>query len=96
MLEDQEVGEACEVELWVANDPEESTSTEAEQPEVCLAGGSTEHSLGEECEEKHMVSGKQHGDAFFGWTQLSWGKARQTTPSPRRVSRQSQAKGSWC
>ena len=30
----------------------------------------------------------------IGWTQLSWGKARQKTPSPRRVSRQSQAKGS--
>lgn len=59
------MGEACEVELWVANDPEESTSTEAEQPEVCLAGGSTEHSLGKEYEENDMVSGKQHGDAFF-------------------------------
>lgn len=53
------------MELCVANNPEESTSAEAEQREVCSAGGSTEHSLGKECEEKDMVSGKQHGDAFF-------------------------------
>lgn len=52
------MGEAREVELWAANDPAESTSAEAKQCEVRLAGGSTEHSLGKECEEKDMVSGK--------------------------------------
>ena len=51
------MGEAREVELWAPNDPAESTSAEAKRCELCSAGGSTEHSLGKECEED-MVSGK--------------------------------------